>query len=65
MLVSSKRDRGGTQLEMVCGGRALRFSNEMKNQNRRISVLLSAKPKETAAAVERLQQRKPSRPDSG
>ena len=56
MLVSSKRDRGGTQLEMVCGGRALRFSNEMKNQNRRISVLLSAKPKETAAAVERLHQ---------
>lgn len=56
MLVSSRRDRGGTQLEMVCGGRALRFSNEMKNQNRRISMMLSAKPRETAAAVERLQQ---------
>lgn len=56
MLVSSQRAKGGTQVEMLCGRRALRFSNEMKTQNRKISVLLSAKLKETAQAVEKLNQ---------
>ena len=41
---------------MLCGVRALRYSNQLKEQNRKISSLLSAKWKETAQAVERLSE---------
>ena len=38
------------------GGRALRWVNAVAGQNTKISQLLSAKPGETAAAVERMQK---------
>ena len=43
-------------MEMLCGRRALNYMNEMWEQNRQISVMLSAKPGETAAAVMRLKE---------
>lgn len=54
MLLSSQRAKGGVRIEMLCGVRALRYSNQLKEQNRKISGLLSANWKETAQAVERL-----------
>ena len=56
MLLSSQRAKGGVRIEMLCGVRALRYSNQLKEQNRKISGLLSAKWKETAQAVERLSE---------
>lgn len=54
MLLSSQRAKGGVRIEMLCGVRVLRYSNQLKEQNRKISGLLSANWKETAQAVERL-----------
>lgn len=56
MLVSSQRAKGGVRIEMLCGGRALTYSNRLKEQNRKISNLLSAKWMETAEAVEKLSE---------
>ena len=56
MLLSSQRAKGGVRIEMLCGVRALRYSNQLKEQNRKISGLLSANWKETAQAVERLSE---------
>lgn len=56
MLLSSQRAKGGVRIEMLCGIRALQHSNQLKEQNKKISNLLSAKWKETAQAVERLQE---------
>lgn len=56
MLVSSQRAKGGVRIDMICGGRTLTYANHLKEQNRRISGLLSAKWKETAQAVEKLQE---------
>lgn len=56
MLVSSQRAKGGVRIEMLCGRRALTFANQLKEQNRKISKLLSAKWKETGEAVEKLQE---------
>ncbi|MBS6194555.1 MAG: alanyl-tRNA editing protein [Clostridiales bacterium] len=56
MLVSSQRAKGGVRIDMLCGKRALVYANHLKEQNRRISNLLSAKWKETAQAVEKLQE---------
>ena len=44
----------GVRLEILCGRRALAYLSEIAEQNRRVSGLLSAKPLETAAAVQRL-----------
>lgn len=44
----------GVRLELLCGRRALAYLSEIAEQNRRVSGLLSAKPLETAAAVQRL-----------
>lgn len=41
---------------MAAGGRALRYCTEVLDQNTHVSQLLSAKPLETASAVERLQK---------
>lgn len=46
----------GVRLEMVCGGRALRYLSGVLEQNRRISQMLSAKMLETALAVQQLRQ---------
>ena len=53
-LLSVQRSRGGMRLEMLCGRRTLAYVNAVMEQNHRISVTLSAKALNTAAAVERL-----------
>ena len=53
-LFSTTHFRGGSRIEMACGGRALAMLNALCAQNRDISVRLSAKPVQTAAAVARL-----------
>ena len=42
------------RLELLCGRRALRYLRALTEQNRQVSGLLSAKPLETAGAVQRL-----------
>lgn len=54
VLVSSQRAKGGVRIEMMCGGRTLTYTNQLKEQNRRISNLLSAKWNVTAQAAEKL-----------
>jgi len=54
-LFSAARFRGGTRVELLCGGRCLRYLGEILGQNRRVSGLLSAKPLGTADAAERMQ----------
>lgn len=53
-LLSVQKFREGVRIELICGGRALRYMGRLLAQNRQIQNLLSAKPFETAAAVERL-----------
>lgn len=53
-LLSTTRFHSGSRMELLCGGRALRYLNAVFAQNREISGLLSAKPLETAEAVRRL-----------
>ena len=53
-LLSVQKFRSGVRVELLCGRRALRLLSDRKEQNDAISVLLSAKPEETARAVERL-----------
>ena len=55
-LVSVKPFRTGVRIEMLAGQRAYQWSRAMTAQNSRISALLSAKPGETAAAVEHMQK---------
>ena len=47
--------REGVRVTMICGKRVLDYLNMVNDQNHQISVKLSAKTEETAAAVERLQ----------
>jgi len=53
-LLSVQKFRDGVRIELVCGGRALRYLNKTLEQNHQVSNLLSAKPFETGAAVQRL-----------
>jgi alanyl-tRNA synthetase len=53
-LLSVQKFREGVRIELVCGGRALRYLNGVLDQNHQISNLLSAKVFETGAAVRRL-----------
>lgn len=53
-LLSVQKFREGVRIELVCGGRALTYMDQLLTQNHRISNLLSAKPFETARATERL-----------
>lgn len=55
-LVSAQKFKGGMRIEMLCGRRALEYTNQLKEQNRRISQLLSAKWNDTADTVEKLQK---------
>ena len=55
-LLSCQKFRQGVRIEMVCGGRAVRYASAVLEQNTRISRALSVKPLETAGAVERLQE---------
>ena len=54
-LLSVQKFREGVRIEMLAGNRAIDHFTAVLEQNSRISQLLSAKPYETAAAVERLQ----------
>ena len=54
--VSSQSHRGGTRIEMLSGQRALDYMRRLAKQNHGVSVALSAKETETAAAVLRLQK---------
>ena len=56
MLISSQRAKGGVRIEMMCGGRTLTYANQLKEQNKKISNLLSAKWNETARAAEKLNE---------
>ena len=53
-LLSVQKFREGVRMEMISGKRGLDYLNEISEQNHQISVQLSAKPGETAAAVRRL-----------
>lgn len=53
-LLSVQKFREGVRIELVCGGRAVKYLSTTMEQNRLVSGLLSAKPFETSAAVERL-----------
>ena len=52
-LLSCVKFHQGVRIEMLCGGRALRYLSKIAEQNRQVSGLLSAKPLETAQAVRR------------
>lgn len=53
-LLSVQKFREGVRIELVCGGRALRYLSRVLDQNRQVSNLLSAKAMETSGAVQRL-----------
>ena len=53
-IFSCVRFHDGVRLELLCGRRALRYLRALTEQNRQVSGLLSAKPLETAGAVQRL-----------
>ncbi|MDO5541250.1 MAG: alanyl-tRNA editing protein [Eubacteriales bacterium] len=53
-LISLQKFKGGMRMEMLCGRKAYLYVEHICSQNQQISVALSAKPMETAAAVERL-----------
>ena len=52
-IFSCQKFHEGVRLEMLCGRRALVYVNSILEQNKQVSNLLSAKPQQTAAAVER------------
>lgn len=53
-ILSVVKFREGVRIEMIAGGRVLSHMRILDSQNRRISIQLSAKPDQTAQAVERL-----------
>lgn len=53
-ILSVQKFKEGSRVEMLAGSRALTYLRDVFEQNRRISVALSAKPLKTADAVERL-----------
>ena len=55
-LLSTTRFHAGSRIELLCGKRALAYLNTICDQNREISALLSAKPVQTAAAVQRTKE---------
>lgn len=55
-LLSIQKAKGGVRIEMLCGRRALAYVNGIFGQNHQVSVALSAKPMNTAAAVHRLKK---------
>lgn len=53
-MISMQKWKNGVRVWLCCGERAENYSRMLHEQNRKISVLLSAKPEETADAVERV-----------
>lgn len=54
-VLSCQKFREGVRMEILCGGRALRYLSGVYDQARAIGQSLSVKPLETLAAVERLE----------
>jgi alanyl-tRNA synthetase len=54
-IVSCQKFHDGVRIEMLCGKRATEYLSAVNNENYKVSTLLSAKVRETAKAVERLQ----------
>ena len=54
--VSAQSHRGGVRIEMLSGKRAFEYLRHIAEENHAISVLLSAKETQTAAAAARLQK---------
>ena len=54
-MLSVEKFREGVRMEMICGKRVLDYLQMVNGQNHEISVKLSAKPDQTAKAVQRLQ----------
>lgn len=52
-IFSAEKFHAGVRVQMLCGRRAFAYETALLEQNRRISALLSARPGETAEAVER------------
>lgn len=57
-LITCHPHRDGVRIELLCGGRALRYLSKIQAENTKISTLLSAKPLETSISVEKLYQEK-------
>ena len=55
-ILSCQKFREGVRLEILCGGRALRYLSEAYEQARTIGQRLSVRPLEATAAVERLER---------
>lgn len=53
-LLSCVKFREGVRIELLCGERCLHHLREVREQNRQVSVQLSAKPLETGEAVRRI-----------
>ncbi|MBQ3135956.1 MAG: alanyl-tRNA editing protein [Clostridia bacterium] len=59
-VVSFEKYKGGTRVSILCGERALADIRHKLDENHSVSVLMSAKEKETAQAVERIKKEKES-----
>lgn len=57
-VVAFEKYKGGTRVSILCGERALRDIRHKLDENHAVSVLMSAKEKETAQAVERIKKEK-------
>lgn len=55
-LFSAVNFRGGTRMEMACGGQAMKILNETYAQNKLVSQAFSAKLFETGAAAQRMNE---------
>ena len=55
-LISLQKFKGGMRMEMLSGRKAMEYVEEICRQNQQISIALSAKPLETAEAVEHLKK---------
>ena len=53
-ILSCVKFREGVRIEMMCGSQALSYLSAIHAQNHEVSMLLSAKPLQTAAAVRRV-----------
>lgn len=54
-VLSCQKFREGVRMEILCGGRALRYLGAVYDQARAVGQRLSVKPQDTFAAVERLE----------
>lgn len=59
-VVNFEKYKGGTRVSILCGERALADIRHKLDENHAVSVLMSAKERETAQAVERIKKEKES-----